>query len=135
MEEMIRRNLPCMFQIVFIEFNVINCNEGKSTYRNILNILEFIRLHCENHNRIFQTYLCYFDIIDRENGDKREDPKFYLINFILKIFKLIYDNVNFKLKKKEFCLSSVVSKEYLDHGSYTEFQRSFMSLLHLRPDP
>ena len=42
MEEMIRKNLTCMFQIVFIEFNTINSNEGKSSYKNIINILEFI---------------------------------------------------------------------------------------------
>lgn len=109
LEEMMRKNLICLFQLVFVDYNTINSNEGKSTYKNIMKILEFIRLHCEDHNRIFQTYICYFDLthprssqgnIDANNEEELEE-KFYFIKFILKIFLLIYRSIIFKLKKKD----------------------------------
>ncbi len=123
LEEMIRKNLTCLFQIVFVEFNTINSNEGKSTYRNILKILEFIRLHCEDHNRIFQTYLCYFNIIshsekpdEEEKEVEQEKETFYFIKFILKIFLLIYKFVIFKLKKKDILVYFGIKEiHFFDH--------------------
>jgi len=105
LSEMINKNLTCLFQILFVEYNTINSNEGKSTYKNLLKIIEFIRLHCEDHNRVFQTYLCYFEInsdIKRSEGKiARAEDKFYFVKYILKIFLLIYYSVLYKLKKKD----------------------------------
>jgi len=72
LKEMLRKNLPCLFHIIFIEFDLIDCNIGSTTYKNIMKILEFIRLHCENHNRIFQTYLCHFKLFTSAENFEEE---------------------------------------------------------------
>lgn len=117
LEEMIKKNLICLFQIVFVEYNTINSIEAKSTYRNITKIIEFIRLHCEDHNRIFQTYFCYYNIISKNEGEKKETYEiFYFIKFILKIFLLIYNFVTYKIKKKYLFLefSGIKKIRYFD---------------------
>ena len=56
----IEKQLPFLIQFIFIEFNRIDCNETPY-YKNFVNILEFLRLLCEDHNPIFQSLLINYE--------------------------------------------------------------------------
>lgn len=45
----IMKQLPFLLQFIFIEFNKIDTKETKF-YQYFLNVLEFLRLLCEDHN-------------------------------------------------------------------------------------
>ena len=56
----IMKQLPFLLQFIFIEFNKIDTKETKF-YQYFVDILEFLRLLCEDHNQIFQTMLINYE--------------------------------------------------------------------------
>ena len=56
----IMKQLPFLLQFIFIEFNKIDTKETKY-YEYFVNVLEFLRLLCEDHNPLFQTMFINYE--------------------------------------------------------------------------
>ena len=56
----IMKQLPFLLQFIFIEFNKIDKKETKF-YQYFVNVLEFLRLLCEDHNPLFQTMFINYE--------------------------------------------------------------------------
>ena len=56
----IMRQLPFLLQFIFIEFNKIDKKDTKF-YQYFVNVLEFLRLLCEDHNPLFQTMFINYE--------------------------------------------------------------------------
>ena len=56
----IMKQLPFLLQFIFIEFNKIDTKESKY-YDYFVNVLEFLRLLCEDHNPLFQTMFINYE--------------------------------------------------------------------------
>ena len=56
----IMKQLPFLLQFIFIEFNKIDTKESRY-YEYFLNVLEFLRLLCEDHNPLFQTMFINYE--------------------------------------------------------------------------
>lgn len=98
-DNIITKQLVFLFQFWFIEFNKLNlvpCNSTNFSSDNFINCLEFLRLLCENHNKIFQTLLLNYEVIDNQ--------QFFLINFLFKIPSIIISNIDYFKNKKSFIL-------------------------------
>ena len=96
---LINRQLPFLIQFIFIEFNRIDTVESPY-YKNFINVLEFLRLFCEDHNPLFQTmYINY----DKAIGtvDLEVFGKDIFIPFIFRIPILILENMKHSLEKVE----------------------------------
>ena len=70
----IMKQLPFLLQFIFIEFNKIDTKETKY-YEYFVNVLEFLRLLCEDHNPLFQTMFINYEraigkisILNNENN-------------------------------------------------------------------
>lgn len=114
---LIRSHITYLFQFIFIDFHKLtiipnnhNLNEFKiqqddsanSHFKsNFINVIEFLRLFCENHNKIYQTLLINIYITYGELD---------LIDFMLKLPILIVNNVKYFKKKKEIVKFFKVSK-------------------------
>ena len=56
----IMKQLPFLLQFIFIEFNKIDKKETPF-YQYFVNVLEFLRLLCEDHNPLFQTMFINYE--------------------------------------------------------------------------
>ena len=56
----IMKQLPFLLQFIFIEFNKIDKKETQF-YKYFINVLEFLRLLCEDHNPLFQTMFINYE--------------------------------------------------------------------------
>ena len=84
---LITKKLKLLYQIIFIDFHKLEARKNKKAklYPSIEmfnNLLEFLRLLCENHNQKFQLKLSRFPIEDN----------FTLLQFLLQIPSLIQEN-------------------------------------------
>jgi len=90
----IEKQFPFLFQCILIEFNRLDTKKDSVYHQMFLNLFEFFRLLCENHNKIFQTLLINFKI-NEVNDD------YYHFNFILKIPIIIFEYLKYYNEKKE----------------------------------
>ena len=103
----IKKQLPFLIQFIFVEFNRIDSKETPY-YQIFVNMLEFLRLLCEDHNPIFQTLLINYEkaIKDIEDGvepesdsediDLKSKSKEHVSQFITLIYRipiLILENI------------------------------------------
>ena len=87
----IMRQLPFLLQFIFIEFNKIDKKETKF-YQYFINVLEFLRLLCEDHNPLFQTmFINYEKAIGKVSI--LTDNKNLFIPFISKIPTFVLLNI------------------------------------------
>ena len=56
----IMKQLPFLLQFIFIEFNKIDTKQTPF-YQYFVNVLEFLRLLCEDHNPLFQTMFINYE--------------------------------------------------------------------------
>ena len=68
----IKKQIPYLIQFIFIEFNRIDSKETPY-YQIFINMLEFLRLLCEDHNPLFQTLLINYEKATKDiDGQKSE---------------------------------------------------------------
>lgn len=92
-EFLIKKSLPYLIQLIFIECNVLQSNSHASSYENFCTILTFLKFLAENNNKFFQSLI--FDIeIKFEAADKIVDGK------VVKAEKKIGE-INISTKKKK----------------------------------
>ena len=96
---LINKQLPFLIQFIFIEFNRIDTVESPY-YKNFINVLEFLRLFCEDHNPLFQTMFINYDKAVG-NIDLEDFGKDVFIPFIFRIPILILKNMKHSLEKVE----------------------------------
>ena len=95
---LITKQLPFLVQFLFIEFMKIDTKKSKY-YDNFVNMLEFLRLLCEDHNLLFQSLLINYEKAigkTRINGYER----YLFIPFVTKIPVLILEHINYNLTKR-----------------------------------
>ncbi len=97
---LITKQLPFLIQFVFIEFNRIDCNNENFYYQNFVNILEFLRLLCEDHNPLFQTMLINYEKCLGKISIKNYD-EYEFLPFISRIPVMVLNNIEHSIKKKE----------------------------------
>jgi len=88
----IEKQLPFLLQCILIEFNKLDKNKNCTYYYTFLNMIEFFRLLCEDHNKIFQTLLINFKIND-------SDKDYFHFNFILKIPAIFLQYLKYSSEK------------------------------------
>lgn len=116
------KQLPFLLQFIFIEFNKIDTKDTKY-YDNFINILEFLRLLCEDHNPLFQTLLINFE---KAIGkvDLFSNDKCFFIPFIARIPVFVLLNIKHYISKKEILSGFNTKKvEYFNPllGKITDF--------------
>ena len=87
----IMKQLPFLLQFIFIEFNKIDTKETKF-YQYFLNVLEFLRLLCEDHNPFFQTMLINYEKAIGKVSLLTHDKSLF-IPFISKIPVFVLSNI------------------------------------------
>ena len=104
----IMKQLPFLLQFIFIEFNKIDTKETKY-YDYFVNVLEFLRLLCEDHNPLFQTmFINYEKSIGKISILSNENNIF--IPFISKIPIFILLNIKYYNSKRSI-LRGFVTKQ------------------------
>ena len=94
----IMKQLPFLLQFIYIEFNKIDTREIKY-YEYFVNVLEFLRLLCEDHNPLFQTmFINYEKAIGTISVI--ENSKDIFMPFISKIPIFVLSNVKYINSKK-----------------------------------
>ena len=101
----IKEQLPYLIQLIYIDFHKLsketfNKENLPISMKNFLILLEYLRLHCENHHKIFQTILTNENIIKINSMGKPD--RLDLLNFILKIPIIAMNSVNFCQSKHNF---------------------------------
>lgn len=91
----IEKQLPFLIQYILIEFNKLNTDKNAWYYDLFINLIEFFRLLCEDHHKIFQTILLNCPIND-------SDQDYSHFNFILKIPVICLEYLSYYRSKKEF---------------------------------
>ena len=102
------RQLPFLLQFIFIEFNKIDTKETKF-YQYFLDILEFLRLLCEDHNPIFQTMLINYEKSIGKVSLLSNDQNLF-IPFISKIPVFVLLNIRHH-KSKNYILKYFKAKD------------------------
>ena len=94
----IMKQLPFLLQFIFIEFNKIDTKDTKY-YEYFVNVLEFLRLLCEDHNPLFQTmFINYEKAIGKVSLLTNDNNLF--IPFISKIPIFVLLNIKYSNSKK-----------------------------------
>ena len=104
----IMKQLPFLLQFIFIEFNKIDTKETKY-YQYFVNVLEFLRLLCEDHNPLFQTMFINYEKAIGKISILSTDNNLFM-PFISKIPIFILLNVKYYNSKKAV-LKGFVTKE------------------------
>jgi hypothetical protein len=96
----IRSHLTFLFQLILIDFNKLKREEDSgdclsSSMNNFQHVMEFLRLLCENHHKIFQTLLTQIYI-------RMDDVDF--LDYILKLPVIILKNIEYFKKKKDILI-------------------------------
>ena len=104
LEDIIKYQLTYLMQFIYIDFhkldrNMSNQNKDPDAMVFFMSLLEFLRLHCENHHKTFQTILFNSNITRVNNLG--EYNRLDLVNFILKIPVLAKQNVRYYKGKAE----------------------------------
>ena len=111
LKDIIENQLTFLIQLVYIDYHKLNpkANEHNDNNNNendepdplkyFLILIEYLRLHCENHHKIFQTILTNATIIKLNYMGKRD--RLDLVNFILKIPVLAVKNMRYYTSKSE----------------------------------
>ena len=93
----IMKQLPFLLQFIFIEFNKIDKKDTKY-YDYFVNVLEFLRLLCEDHNPLFQTmFINYEKAIGKVSILSNDNNLF--IPFLSKIPIFVLLNVKYNNSK------------------------------------
>lgn len=108
----IKKQIPYLIQFIFIEFNRIDSKETPY-YQIFINMLEFLRLLCEDHNPLFQTLLINYEKATEDiDGQKSEnsssvikEEKQKIKNKVKKFFTLILKIPSFILTNIEYSKS------------------------------
>ena len=106
LKDIISEYLTFTIQYIYIDFHkfpnfTLNNNESSdlTSIKKFLILLEFLRLFCENHHKIFQTILMNYNIHQFKTLTGRQED-LDLINFIIKVpimAKFSIDYSNYKL--------------------------------------
>ena len=116
LRDIIKGQLTFLIQFIYIDFHKLsveklnNVNQPRSI-QNFLILLEYLRLHCENHHKIFQTVLTNANIT-KVNANNQPDRLDFL-NFILKIPVMAMNSVNYAQSKRD--LISLFKEENYDY--------------------
>ena len=94
----IMRQLPFLLQFIFIEFNKIDTKESKY-YQYFVNVLEFLRLLCEDHNPLFQTMFINYEKAIGKISILTNDNNIFM-PFISKIPYFVLLNIKHNNSKK-----------------------------------
>ena len=94
----IMRQLPFLLQFIFIEFNKIDTKESKY-YDYFVNVLEFLRLLCEDHNPLFQTMFINYEKAIGKISLLSNDNNIFM-PFICKIPYFVLLNIKHNNSKK-----------------------------------
>ena len=106
--KIISKQLPYLFQIVFINFNKLESNDDDTSFQHFILLIEFLRLFAETHNKVYQTLLINY-LIDKESN-------FKLNYFFLKIPTFVLNHISyFKAKKQFLSLLKNDSTSYFDN--------------------
>jgi hypothetical protein len=101
----IQKQIFYLSQFVMIEFHNVNNTIEVTMKRNLLEILEFLRLLCENHHKIFQTFLLTIKLNDN----------ILFIEFLFKLAISILKSIElFKVKKKYVLFFKENNNDYLE---------------------
>lgn len=94
-DSVITKQITFLFQFIFIEFHRLDHQTLSLHYKAFLDLIEFLRLLCEDHNKIFQSLLINYKIdLSSENN--------FLINFIFRLPIIVLTNVEYFKGKKNF---------------------------------
>ena len=104
----IMRQLPFLLQFIFIEFNKIDTKETKY-YEYFVNVLEFLRLLCEDHNPLFQTMFINYEKAIGKISILTNDNNLFM-PFISKIPIFVLLNIKYYNSKKSV-LRGFVTKQ------------------------
>ena len=104
----IMKQLPFLLQFIFIEFNKIDTKETKY-YEYFVNVLEFLRLLCEDHNPLFQTMFINYEKAIGKISILTNDNNLFM-PFISKIPIFVLLNIKYYNAKKSV-LKGFVSKK------------------------
>ena len=104
----IMKQLPFLLQFIFIEFNKIDTKETKY-YQYFVNVLEFLRLLCEDHNPLFQTMFINYEKAIGKISILSNDNNLF-IPFISKIPIFVLLNIKY-YNSKQSVLKGFVTKE------------------------
>ena len=104
----IMKQLPFLLQFIFIEFNKIDTKETKY-YEYFVNVLEFLRLLCEDHNPLFQTMFINYEKAIGKISILTNDNNLFM-PFISKIPIFVLLNIKYYNSKKSV-LRGFVTKQ------------------------
>jgi hypothetical protein len=102
----IRKQLVFLYQVVVVDFISLDNNKNLNAYDNLVNLIEFVRLLCENHNQMNQTFLFNLELHNDLNGYSTSFLQFCL-HSCMHIIKLIQHND----KKKAFIKNMITDNE------------------------
>ena len=104
----IMKQLPFLLQFIFIEFNKIDKKETQF-YQYFLNVLEFLRLLCEDHNPLFQTMFINYEKAIGKVSILTNDKNLFM-PFISKIPIFVLLNIKY-YNSKNFLREYFVQKD------------------------
>ena len=122
------KQLIFVFQFILMDSISLNSNEENNVfYKLIIEYIEFLRLTCENHNKIFQTLLINYDInttklnnTNIENDNNRINLMSFM--FVLKVILLKYiDSFNSKKDLIKHFRSTKISYFQILSDKITDF--------------
>ena len=104
LREIIKGQLTFLIQFIYIDFHKLSVEKYNDKNQPLsincfLILLEYLRLHCENHHKIFQTVLTNANIT-KVNANNQPD-RLDLLNFILKIPVMAMNSVNYAQSKRD----------------------------------
>jgi len=97
----IMRQLPFLLQFIFIEFNKLD-KKDTQFYQYFVNVLEFLRLLCEDHNPLFQTMFINYEKSIGKVSLLTNDKNLFM-PFISKIPIFVLLNIRHYNSKHSFC--------------------------------
>ena len=108
LHDIISSQLTFVMQYIYIDFHKLKdfgddregFNTGLSARNKFLIIIEFLRLFCENHHKIYQTILIHSNI--NKFLLKNLEESLDLLDFILKIPTLSKNSINYLNTKSNF---------------------------------
>ena len=108
LRDIIYSQLTFLIQYIYIDYHKLkdieNNREGLTSELSAMNkfliIIEFLRLFCENHHKIYQTILMGFNI--NKFYLKNVEESLDLLNFVLKIPTMIKNSIEYCNSKTQF---------------------------------
>ena len=106
MDDIIKYQLTFLFQFIYIDFHRLDKKDttnqkDSEAMTSFLILIEYLRLHCENHHKTFQTIMFNANIIKSSNVNGLRKRRLDLVNFMLKIPVLAKKNISYYKEKAD----------------------------------